>query len=234
MNEMQRFHLLTGTSRNYGLRLGSLLILAASLVAVPAARAQFGGSPTTPVHDPAALKPPPGEKVAIVEFDDMECPMCAETNPLLIQAQAKYHIPWVRHDFPLPFHPWSFQAAVYARWFDQKGNDLGNQYRNSVFANQRSIETRQELLAFTQKFASSHGMQLPFMIDPQGKLADQVKADRALGQRIGVEHTPTIWIVTSGGKAPQYTEVVDTNKLFQTIDQVLSEMHYTPTRTAHR
>lgn len=202
---------------------GLFLSLAAVLLVLPAARAQFGGPPTTQVHDPAALKPPPGVKVAIIEFDDMECPDCAAANPVLMEAYAKYHIPWIRHDFPLPFHPWSFEAAVYARWFDTKSKQAGFDYRNAVFANQPSIQTKQDLLAFTQKFAQQHGLQLPFMVDPQGKLADEVKADRALGQRIGVDHTPTIWIVTSGGKAPPFVEVVDRGKLFQMIDQALAE-----------
>ncbi|HUA99156.1 MAG TPA: thioredoxin domain-containing protein [Terracidiphilus sp.] len=197
--------------------------LAVLLIALPAAHAQFGGPPTTAVHDPAALKPPPGVKVAIVEFDDMECPDCAAANPVLMEAVAKYHIPWIRHDFPLPFHPWSFEAAVYARWFDTHSKQIGDDYRNSVFANQPSIETRADLLSFTQRFAEQHGLQLPFLVDPQGKLADEVKADRALGQRIGVDHTPTIWIVTSGGKTPPFVEVVDRSKLFQMIDQALAE-----------
>ncbi|MGH9589243.1 MAG: DsbA family protein [Terracidiphilus sp.] len=232
---MRRFFSLRFVSRGSRRRSGLLLSLAALLLLVPAAQAQFSGAtPATPVHDPAALKPPPGAKVAMIEFDDMECPMCAETNPLLMQAQAKYHIPWVRHDFPLSFHPWSFQAAVYARWFDTKGKDLGNEYRNAVFANQSSIETRPELLTFTQKFASSHGQQLPFMVDPQGKLAAQVKADQQLGQRIGVHQTPTIWIVTSGGKGAPYREVLNNSQLFQMIDQALADTHSRTTKTAHR
>lgn len=226
---------LTRCRRNVGLRLSLVLGLAAVLFAAPAARAQFSGPQTTPVHDPAALKPPPGAKVAIIEFEDMECPMCAETNPLLMQAQAKYHIPWIRHDFPIPGHPWSFQAAVYARWFDTRNKDLGNSYRDAIFAAQRSIETHRQLIDFTQKFASSHGQQLPFMIDPQGKLTEEVKADAALGNRIGVEHTPTIWIVTAGGKGPAYREVLDNNQLFQMIDQALAETRSGGNnRTAHR
>lgn len=221
------------SGRNF--RIGLFLSFAVLLLAGPAARAQFGGAPeTTPVHDPSALKPPPGAKVAIIEFDDMECPMCAETNPLLVQAQQKYHIPWVRHDFPIPGHPWSFNAAVYARWFDTHSKQLGDEYRNSVFANQRSIETPRQLVDFTQKFAGGHGLQLPFMVDPQGKLADEVKADRDLGNRIGVNHTPTIWIVTSGGKAPPYQEVLDNSKLFQMIDRALAETRSGNSKSAHR
>ena len=69
----------------------------------------------------------------------MECPDCAAANPLLKEASEKYHIPWVRHDFPLPFHPWSFQAAVNARWFDLKSKKLGDEYRDDIFANQPSF-----------------------------------------------------------------------------------------------
>ena len=213
------------SNRNLGRRAGLVLSLAALLFAIPAARAQFSGADTTPVHDPAALKAPPGVKVAILEFDDMECPMCANANPILMQAVAKYHVPWLRHDFIIPYHIWSFNAAVYARWFDAKSKELGSQYRNAVFANQPQIATRPDLVAFTQKFAKSHGVEMPFMVDPQGKLAAAVKADTALGTRIGVNHTPTIWIVTQGKKAPQYTEVTDVNKLFQTLDHVIAEVN---------
>jgi len=205
-----------------GLVLG---IAAAALLASPAqALAQFGAPPTTPVHDPEALKPPAGARVAIIEFEDLECPDCAAANPLLMEATAKYGIPWVRHDFPLPFHNWSFQAAVYARWFDTKNKKLGDDYRDSVFAHQRSIETPAELTQFTESFAQSHGIALPFAVDPQGKLAAEVRADYALGRRIGIEHTPTIWVVTNGANgAPPFVEVVDRSRLYQLIDRALAE-----------
>jgi protein-disulfide isomerase len=199
------------------------LLSAALLLGAVHAHAQFGAPPTTQVHDPSALKPPAGARVAIIEFEDMECPDCAAANPLLKEAAEKYDIPWVRHDFPLPFHNWSFQAAVYARWFDTKSKKLGDDYRDSVFANQRSIETPAQITQYTQNFAQSHGIALPFAVDPQGKLAAEVKADYALGQRIGIEHTPTIWVVTNGTHAAPFVEVVDRSRLFQLIDQALSE-----------
>lgn len=215
--------------RNRRNRAGLFLSLLSVLFFVTAAgaHAQFGAPPTTPVHDPSALKPPPGARVAIVEFEDMECPDCAAANPLLKEAAEKYNIPWVRHDFPLPFHNWSSQAAVYARWFDTKNKKLGDEYRDSVFANQRSIETPVQLTQYTQTFAQSHGIALPFAVDPQGKLAAEVKADYGLGQRVGIEHTPTIWIVTnSANGAPPFSEVVDRSRLFQMIDQALAETRH--------
>ncbi|MGB6692169.1 MAG: thioredoxin domain-containing protein, partial [Terracidiphilus sp.] len=187
--------------------------------------AQFNSpSPGTQVHDPAALRPPAGAHVAIIEFEDMECPDCARANPLLKEASEKYNIPWVRHDFPLPFHPWSFTAAVNARWFDTKNKKLGDEYRDYIFANQTSITDLNVLRQYTQKFAQDHGIALPFAMDPQGSLAAAVKADYALGQRIGIEHTPTIWVVTANNKSgPPFVEVVDRTKLFQLIDQALAD-----------
>ncbi|MGB8259760.1 MAG: thioredoxin domain-containing protein, partial [Terracidiphilus sp.] len=161
---------------------------------------------------------------ALVEFADYECPDCARANPLLKEAAAKYHIPWVRYDFPLPFHAWSFDVAVTARWFDAKSKGLGDEYRDEIFANQPSFGNDPALVTqFTQKFAQSHGIALPFAIDPQGKFAAAVKADYALGQRIGIEHTPTIWVVTANSKGAPFVEVVDRSKLFQLIDQALAD-----------
>ena len=204
------------------------------LAATPGARAQFGAPATTTVHDPAALKPPAGARVAIVEFEDMECPDCANANPLLREAAAKYNIPWVRHDFPLPFHPWSFQAAVNARWFDTKSKKLGDDYRDAVFASQPSIVGLDGLRQFTENFAKSHNIALPFAIDPQGRFSAEVKADYALGQRVGIEHTPTIWVTTANSKGAPFIEVVDRTKLFQLIDQAIADTKSAQVKTAHK
>lgn len=192
--------------------------------------AQFAPSENTPVHDPSVLVPPPGARVAIFEFADLECPACARANPLLMEASERYHIPWLRHDFPLPMHVWSFQAAVDARWFDTKSIALGDAFRNAVFADQPNIQTQADLSTFAENFAAQHKLALPFAIDPMGKLTAKVKADYALGQRIGIEHTPTIWIVTRHSSGPPYIEVTDTDQLFAIIDQALQDTAQSPAR----
>jgi protein-disulfide isomerase len=200
--------------------------LAMILVLAAPAFAQFAGpqaAPTTPVHNSKPLHPPAGARVAIVEFEDLECPDCARANPLLKEASEKYHIPWVRHDFPLPFHIWSFDAAVDARWFDTKSKKIGDDFRDAVFADQDNISTQNDLLAFAQKFAADHKLAFPFVVDPQGKLAAEVKADYALGQSVGIQHTPTIWIVTDKKNGVPYMEVTDRTRLFDMIDQALAE-----------
>lgn len=218
-------------------------LLAMSALLLPGigiAHAQFSGAePTTTVHDPAALKPPPGARVAIVEFEDMECPDCANANPLLKAAAAQYQIPWIRHDFPLPFHAWSFDAAVYARWFDTKSKALGDEFRDAVFANQDAIDSSAQvsaentngptaqaaaaIRAFAQKFGQAHGVALPFIVDPQKKLTALVQADVDLGKRIGIEHTPTIWVVTNQKSGVPFVEVVNRDRLYDIIDRALAE-----------
>ena len=212
--------------RNFAAGTFAILIPALGIALPVSASAQFGGPalpPVTQVHDPAALKPPAGARVALIEFDDMECPVCGNINPLLRQAVAKYNLPWVRHDFPLSQHRWSLQAAVNARWFDTKSKKLGDDYRDAVFANQSSITTPEVLRAFTEKFAADHKLTLPFAVDPQGTLTALVKADYALGQRIGIDHTPTIWVASSQSKGAPFIEVQDRNKLYQIIDQALAD-----------
>ena len=197
--------------------LHKVALLGATLLIAVAAPAQDVLHPA----DTSALHPPPGAKIAIVEFFDLECPSCAMENPVIMQAVEKYHVAWVRHDFPLPQHNWSYQAAVNARWFDTKSKDLGNDYRNAIFANQASIETKSDLLSFTQKFAQEHGVALPFVMDPQGKLAAEVNADRALGDRMGIHETPTAWVVTEHG----YKQVTNFNDLYSMLDEAEAETH---------
>jgi protein-disulfide isomerase len=191
------------------------------LLAAAPAFAQFSNPQPqrTQVHNAAPLHPPAGAKVAIVEFEDLECPDCARANPILQEAAAKYHIPWVRHDFPLPFHTWSFEAAVDARWFDTKSHRLGDQFRDAVFAAQPSIHSRDDLHAFAQKWAADRHLAFPFAVDPQGRLEAQVKADYDLGQSVGIQHTPTIWVVTRNTSGTPFIEVVDRAKLFTLIEE---------------
>jgi len=165
----------------------------------------------------AALRPPKGAPLAIVVFEDLQCPQCRLLAPLVKQAGQTYKIPVVRHDFPLPMHNWSYQAAVLARYFDTQSKQLGNDYRDYIFEHQLEINPT-NLRAFSEKFATGHKVDLPFVVDPQGKLAAEVNADRDIGKAIQLQHTPTIFVVSNKPQKP-YIEVKDPHsELFTTID----------------
>jgi len=190
-----------------------LLVLPAGIPALAQAPAGF--------KDTSMLRAPAGSRVAIFEFEDLECPACAHAFPIVHAAVEKYKIPLVRHDFPLgAMHPWSFDAAVIARYIQDKIDPkAAEEYRRAVFANQISIATKEDLNSFSQKYFQSHGRVMPFVIDPNGLFAAEVRADHTLGERIGLRQTPTIFIVTQKG----YTEVTDVTQLYAMLDTVIAE-----------
>ncbi len=179
-----------------------------------------GFSLTVSAQQAQILKPPKGSQLAIVVFEDLQCPQCRRMAPLVEQAAKTYKIPLVRYDFPLPIHNWSFDAAVIARSFDGHSKQLGNEFRDYIFEHQLEI-TPQNLRGFAEKFAADHKAVLPFVVDPKGEFAAKVTADRDLGRRVGIQHTPTIYIVSNSRSSghPPFIEVQDPkNQLFQTID----------------
>lgn len=191
-------------------------VLAASMVLLLAGLA-FAQEDVNP-----ALRPPRGAQVAIVVFEDLECPDCRRATPLLEEAAKTYKIPLVIHDFPLPFHQWSFDAAVIARYFDTHSKQLGREYRDYIFQHQPEI-TAANLREFSEKFATAHKVDLPFVVDPQGKFAAEVTADRDKGKSVHIDHTPTIYVVSSKTQGKPFVEVVDRSQLFQLIDAMKAE-----------
>jgi protein-disulfide isomerase len=191
--------------------------------------------------DTSPLRPPLGATVALVAFEDLQCPDCADAEALLQEASAKYGIPLVRHDFPLPMHNWAFEAHVIARYFDtmtgwQTGKKpaqrdghaviqtadvlpMGEQFRRWVYANQSSIN-KQNLRGMAERFADQHNMELPAVYDPKGELKAKVLADFSLGQQVGVIHTPTVYVVSLSQRGAPFIESLDRDKMFAMIEQL--------------
>ena len=166
---------------------------------------------------PSVLRPPKGSPVALVVFEDLQCPQCARSAPLMAQASQTYKIPLVQHDFPLPMHNWSMDAAIMARYFDMHSKAVGDAFRLYIFEHQREIFPN-NLRGFAEKFATEHKVEFPFVVDPSGKLSALVIADRDLGKSINIDHTPTIYVVTDKKSGTPFVEVKDLSQLYATID----------------
>jgi protein-disulfide isomerase len=190
------------------------LLFAIFAIFTSASAQQAGVSP--------ALRPPKGSQVAIVVFEDLQCPDCRRAAPLVEEAGRTYKIPVVFHDFPLPFHSWSFDAAVLARYFDTHSKALGNEFRDYIFANQLEV-TPQNLRGFAEKFATDHKVELPFVVDPDGKLTALVNADKELGKSINLQHTPTLYVVSNKRSGKPFVEVVDRSQLYALIDEMMKD-----------
>src|SRR5579859_4730985 len=120
-------------------------IFAAALLLAAVAMAQTASKKSAPAPSTSAstasakavtLRPPKGSKVAIVIFEDLQCPDCRNAHPLLMEAKKAYTIPVVVYDFPLPIHNWSYKAALYARYFRTVSAKVEADFREYIFQNQ--------------------------------------------------------------------------------------------------
>ena len=190
-------------------------VFVVSLAGVGAAQTSMPPNQVTAFKDTSIFKPPVGSKVAILEFEDLECPACAHAFPIVHVAMNQYHIPLIRHDFPLKMHIWSHEAAVWARYMQDKiSPDLATEYRREVFASQYQIASKDDMVNFTRKFLTSHQQSMPFVVDPTGQFTHEVDADEALGEKVGLTETPTIIVVTNKG----WIQVKDVSQLYAAID----------------
>jgi protein-disulfide isomerase len=184
---MKRRDLLIGTATS------------AALWSLPTAMlGQFAGTgPRDNFRDTTVLRPPAGSKVALIVFEDLGCPACARAHPFEVDAVKQTHVTLLRYDFPLPAHIWTFEGAVCARYVQETyGPQAAEEFRSAVFKMQSVISSQDDIHRFLSTWLTQHGKKMPNVLDPTGKLAREVSADRTLGQRLNVEWTPTIVVVT--------------------------------------
>jgi protein-disulfide isomerase len=198
-----------------------------SLAAVPVtAQVSVPANQVTHFTDTSMLKPPAGAKIAVLEWEDLECPACAHAFPIVHTSLKDYaakgvNIPLVRRDFQIPGHVWSHEASIYARYLQDKVSpDLATDYRRLIFSSQYRIASKDDLNRITNEFFTSHGKQLPFVIDPTGELQKEVDADKNLGLKLGLNETPTIIVVTQQG----WIQVKDVMQLDTAIDMARAQV----------
>ncbi len=199
-------------------------LLSAALFLSLAAGSAFAqsavGGQGDPFKDTSMFKVPPGAKVAIIEWEDLECPACAHAFPIVHAAVSHYKIPLIRRDFQIPGHIWSHDASIFARYLEDKVSPaIAEDYRRQVFASQYQIASKDDLHNFTTRFFQTHNLQMPFRLDPTGQFEKEVNADRDLGNKMGLVHTPTIIVVTP----KSWVQVVDVSQLYSVIDAALAQ-----------
>lgn len=217
------------------MRMSRLFVPALLLTLAPFAASAQTSVPPNQVSvkgDASFLKPPAGAKVAIVEYEDLECPACAHAFPIVHSAANHYHVPLEEHDFQIQSHQWSHEAAIFAHYLKAKVSpQLAEEYRREVFATQSRIASKEDLRNFTQGFMSKAGKQMPFVVDPTGEYDREVNQSTAEGIKFGLQHTPTVFVVTPN----RWIEVADVDQIYAAIDQAQAEAGRTTASVpAHR
>ena len=149
------------------------------------------------IKNPAAVKGAEDSKVTIVEFSEYQCPYCKRyVDETLTKITQNYgsKIRYIFHDYPLPFHQLAQQAAEAARCAGDQGKYW--EYHDKLFSEQgtwSSLDNSKEKLL---EYAVNLGLAKETFQAclESGKYTDAVKADFALGQKVGVQGTPSFFI----------------------------------------
>lgn len=129
--------------------------------------------------------------ITIVEFSDFQCPFCQRVNPTLARVREAYgdRVKIVFKDYPLPNHPQAPKAAEAARCAGEHNKFW--EMHDAMFANQRALEVPQ--LKQTARSLGLDGAAFDACLD-SGKHAAAVESGRELGDRMGVNSTPTLYV----------------------------------------
>jgi protein-disulfide isomerase len=142
----------------------------------------------------------PGATAVLVEFSDFQCPFCKEEAIMLRKNLLKEYPTQVRlyfKMFPLEsLHPWAKPAAIASRCVYRQGPAAFWEYHDWIFENQASVtpETfKDKVMGWAKDRKDLDSLQLTQCMDKKAT-EEEVNANIAEGQTLGVDRTPTLYI----------------------------------------
>ncbi|HXZ28736.1 MAG TPA: thioredoxin domain-containing protein, partial [Terriglobales bacterium] len=151
----------------------------------------------------------PNAKVVVVNFDDFQCPYCAEMHSVILESILKPYgdrIKLVYKDYPLPFHPWARHAAMDANCLAAQNADAYWGFADYVHTNLGKIEgPRSAPKSFPDQVKAvdqvAADQAARFKLDDSQlaaclKTADEkaIEASIKEGDTLGVDGTPTMFV----------------------------------------
>jgi protein-disulfide isomerase len=137
-------------------------------------------------------------KVTIVEYSDFQCPYCARAHATIEDQVMKQYGDKVRllyKHFPLGFHKWAEPAAVATECAAEQDQDAYWKLYDFYFKNQQQITPENLRDKTLETLAGTKVDQAKFTdCYDNKKTLEQVKAEMAEGQEVGVTGTPAFII----------------------------------------
>ena len=164
----------------------------------------LGGDPRQEIVRLMSLKDQPAQgpssaPVTLVEYSDLECPVCAHMQEELeTEIIPKYgdKLRVVFKEFPLvTIHDWALTGAIAAQCTYQIDPSKYVDFRSAVYKNQTTItgDHARDMLLHVAAEVGVDNMKLAACIDAQGSLS-RVEANIQEGNALGVAQTPTSFI----------------------------------------
>lgn len=153
--------------------------------------------------------------VKIVEFADLQCPACKQAQPivekLLEDNQDKIY--FVFRHYPLSVHK---NAKLAAQAAESAGNQ--NKFFEMVhiqYLKQADWQNKSNPREEFRKYAQELGLDLERFNKDMEEIKKPIEDDFALGNRVGVDSTPTFFI-----NGQKYSGVMQPSELQQLIDSL--------------
>src|SRR5438445_3619813 len=173
----------------------------------------FGAKPYDPAKktlEKGVSGPERGPKeaqVTIVEFGDLQCPVCKAAQPAIEGlVAAEPNARFVFQNFPLEMHNWAAKAAAYADCVGRASNDAFWKFVSKTYETQADItaDNVDEKLSAIADGAGVKGTDIAVCATkPETKA--RVDASIALGKSVNVTGTPSIFI--NGRKIDHVSQV---------------------------
>jgi protein-disulfide isomerase len=163
----------------------------------------FGADPFAPARkklatsDTGISKGAKDARLTMYVFSDLQCPHCKNGEPVVEKLQQD--VPGVKlvfQQFPIPsIHPWAMKAAEYSDCIGRIDADKAFAFNDAVFGQQEAITPENA----TEKLNGAAQQQGLDMVKISACAAapateQRVKQSIALGQSLGVDGTPTLFI----------------------------------------
>jgi protein-disulfide isomerase len=164
---------------------------------------------------------PANAAVTVVEYADLQCPMCALLQKTLeseILPKYSNKVRFIFKDFLIPGHDWSRTAAIANDCAFQVAPSSFEKYRTLIFGAQGSINAsnvHDRLLALAGDAGIKSGQLTPCIAD-EGSLG-LIQGDAAEAENLGVTATPTLFV---NGRIVVWTPRVAFDKI---LDDALAE-----------
>jgi protein-disulfide isomerase len=167
------------------------LLLCAALALVAGAQ-----TPAAAPADPIVGNP--HAAVHLVMYEDLECPKCAAFHQELVSSIIPAYgtrVAFEFRDFHISYHPWSYNAAVIARFLDTKNAKLGMDWRDYCFTHQNDIFAG-TLLNRAAAFCAAHGISRDQLSSAFSRtdLFAKLQRDQQLALRDHLTGTPLVLI----------------------------------------
>jgi protein-disulfide isomerase len=164
----------------------------------------LGGDPRQDIVRLISLRDQPTQgpanaPVTLVEYSDLECPVCARLHEELeTEIIPKYgdKLRVVFKEFPLvTIHDWAFTGAIAAQCTYQIDPSKYVAFRSAVYKNQATVsgDHARDLLLHIAAEAGVDNLKLAACIDAKDSLS-RVEANMREGDALGVGQTPTSFI----------------------------------------